>query len=69
MRWVKTKKGKSMPIDDEPSSAGRFVIESGDEDPAKVRYLRDNEEYNGDRFSSHFDTCDDPQRFSKKGRS
>lgn len=67
MRWVKTRKGKNMPIDDEASSAGRFVIESGDEDPIKVRYLGETEEYDGDRFTSHFETCDSPQRFSKKG--
>ncbi len=67
MRWVKTAKGKSMPIDDEPSSDGRFVIESGDEDPVKVRFLPEGEEYTGDRFTSHFTTCTNPGRFSKKG--
>jgi hypothetical protein len=62
VRWVKTRKKKNMPIDDEPSSAGRFVIESGDEKPTRVRYLPSGEEYDGERFTSHFDTCDHPQR-------
>jgi hypothetical protein len=68
MRWVKTQKGKNMPIDDEPDPSGRFVIESGDEDPVKVRYLADGEEYTGERFTSHFKTCTNPGRFSKKGK-
>ena len=69
MRWVKTQKGKNMPIDDEPDSAGRFVIEDPDVDPPRVRYLGESEEYTGERFTSHFKTCTNPRRFSKgKGR-
>jgi hypothetical protein len=67
MRWVKTRKGKNMPIDDEPDSSGRFVVEDPDSDPLRVRFLGENEEYTGDRFTSHFQTCTNPRRFSKKG--
>ncbi len=67
MRWVETQKKKRMPLDDEPSSAGRFVIEDPDSDPPKVRFLPEGEEYTGDRYTSHFSTCTNPRRFSKKG--
>lgn len=60
IRWVKTRKGKNMPIDDEPDPSGRYV-ENGETDEGKlqVSYLRDkeNETYTGERFASHFDTC------------
>lgn len=67
MRWVKTQKGKNMPIDDEPSADGRFVIE-GDDEPARVRFLgeQEAESYTGDKFTSHFKTCTNPARFSRK---
>ena len=69
MRWVKTRKGKNMPIDDTPASDGRFVIE-GDEDPPRVAFLSEEAAavYTGDKYTSHFQTCDNPQRFSKKGK-
>lgn len=65
IRWTKTAKDKNMPIDDEPNSGGRFVIE-GDDEPPKVRFLRENEDYAGDRFTSHFETCSERDRFRKK---
>ncbi len=70
MRWVKTRKGKNMPIDDAPASDGRFVIQP-DTDPPRVRFLSEEDAaaYEGDKFTSHFQTCDNPGRFSKKGKS
>ena len=68
MRWVKTQKGKNMPIDDEPSSDGKFRIENMREDPPKVSFIWQGEDYTGDRYTSHFETCDDPARFSKRGK-
>ena len=67
MRWVLTRKGKTMPIDDEPSAAGKFVIDDPDSDPPRVRFIGDSP-YTGERFTSHFETCSNPRRFSKKGR-
>lgn len=51
IRWVKTQKGKSMPIDIEPTPNGKF-IEQGDE----VVFVG-KKPYSGDRYSCHFDTC------------
>lgn len=60
IRWVKTRKGKNMPIDDEPDPTGRFVI-TGETDDGKVTvgWLSDQEAktYTGERFISHFKTC------------
>jgi hypothetical protein len=67
MRWVKTQKGKTMPIDDDPVPDGPFVIE-GDEDPPRVRFIGRKAQYTGERFNSHFETCTNPRRFSKKGK-
>lgn len=69
LRWVKTQKGKNMPIDDNPRSEGRFVIQP-DTDPPRVKFLTEEKAaaYEGDKYTSHFQTCDDPQRFSKKGK-
>jgi hypothetical protein len=68
MRWVKTSKGKVMPIDDEPSSAGRFVIDDDDEDHhhPRVRFLGEKEDYTGERFTSHFATCPHASQHRKK---
>jgi hypothetical protein len=69
IRWVKTQRGKKMPIDDEPSSAGKFAIEGDPEaETPSVRFIKSSEEYTGDRFTSHFETCDDPGQFSKRGK-
>ena len=67
MRWVTTEKGKNMPVDDEPNSAGKFVIDDPEADPPKVRYIG-NSEYTGERFTSHFETCSNPRRFSRKAK-
>lgn len=68
MRWVVTQKKKRMPIDDNPHAEGRFVIDDEHSTTPNVRFLKQGEEYEGDRFTSHFETCDAPERFSKKGK-
>jgi len=61
IRWVKTRKKKNMPIDDEPVSDGRFVIEGEDDESGKPRVAwldnRAAETYTGERYISHFKTC------------
>jgi hypothetical protein len=60
IRWVKTRKKKNMPVDDEPVSDGRFVIDGELEDgTATVSYLSETaaQTYTGERYISHFKTC------------
>lgn len=60
--WVKTEKGKSMPIDAEPSVEGQFLKVRVDENGTKhVQYLGEREAADCTRplYLSHFATCPD----------
>lgn len=56
--WTLTQKGKRMPVDAEPVSNGKFVLED-EEDDEKRRavYIGEKGGYGGERYSSHFGTC------------
>lgn len=56
--WATTEKGKKMPVDTEPVSDGKFILEEEDDDSArKALFIGDRDPYSGPRYSSHFSTC------------
>ena len=58
--WVRTRKGKRMPMDEAPDPSGRFVINGEESDGTPtVAWLTetDAEKYTGDTYQSHFKTC------------
>lgn len=65
IRWVKTAKGKNMPIDEKPSEEGVFAI-LPDTDPPEVEWLssRAKTTHQGPFFVCHFDTCSSPRKKS-----
>jgi len=52
--WVETENKKRMPIDAEPTDAGKFVLEDEGTDTPRALYRPGA---NGERFTSHFATC------------
>jgi hypothetical protein len=65
--WVRTAKGKNMPIDPQPVEGGRVVLRgSGDERVARVLGRSTRPLPDEPRFESHFATC--PAR-SRRSRS
>lgn len=54
IRWVKTAKGRSMPIDSEPVANGNVIIDSSGN---AVVVGSANVIPDTDRFTSHFTTC------------
>lgn len=58
IRWVKTAKGKNMPLDEKPSEYGEFVLVP-DTDPQKVDWISERARSNhpGPLFMTHFKTC------------
>lgn len=62
MMWkTNCKSGKKIPLDQEPNSAGRIILEGKD----GCRYLERHETYDGETYMSHFSTCPDSQKWSK----
>lgn len=51
IRWVKTKFGKTMPLDEKPTPDGNVILEDG------VAVVIANTTTNLDRFTPHFVTC------------
>jgi len=74
--WTKTQKGKNMPVDAEPSSAGNYVlqvhlVEPREDAPAPLTVRLANDAaatYTGPKHQSHFETCPDAKRWSKRGK-
>ena len=62
--WATTEKGKKMPLDAEPTSKGRFVLEGDDKD-RKAVFVHDDQ-YTGDRYESHFKTCPQASEHSRR---
>lgn len=59
--WTTTRKGKKMPVDFEPVSGGKFILEpidqmNEDSEPSAV-WIGEKDKYSGERYASHFDTC------------
>ena len=52
--WAKSKNGKAMPIDAEPTVAGKFMLHEGKPDEIDAFY---DPRYAGDRYTCHFETC------------
>jgi len=80
MVWVKTEKGKNMPLDPESTEAGKFVpvimATMGDgvrkavpiakpEDGCLVMYMPGSSR---PRYTSHFQTCPNAAEFSRAAR-
>lgn len=65
--WASTRAGKNMPLDVDPVPHGDFYIHDEDhEKPAAYHWST----YEGklpdvDRYTSHFATCDHPERFRR----
>jgi hypothetical protein len=67
--WTKTQKGKNMPVDAEPSSAGNYALQEDAPAPLAVRLANDAAAtYTGPKHQSHFETCPDAKRWSKRGK-
>jgi hypothetical protein len=62
MVWVRTAKGKAMPLDAEPTPDGAFVFD-GDPEDRRVTCIGEKAVYSGERFTSHFATCPDAKSF------
>jgi hypothetical protein len=66
--WVKTPKGKNMPIDSTPVADGRWMLEEGDGGkPNVVHASNTHGALEGDmaRYQSHFDSCPNASQHSK----
>lgn len=63
MIWARTGRGKKIPLDAEPSSAGNFVLEGDAQDP--MTHMADPT-YTGDKYTSHFATCPNASNFRGK---
>ncbi len=60
--WIKTPKGKSMPLDATPNPAGNVVIRDG---LAVVLKLDEFETEKGRRFMAHWATCPNAKSHKK----
>lgn len=67
--WVRTRTGKSMPLDADPDERGDFYVVEGDDGKLEGHHVRT---YPGgslpaseDRYTSHFATCTAPERFRR----
>jgi hypothetical protein len=66
--WCRTGRGKKMPLDAEPSSAGDFVIEFEDTNDPLTRKLPNDAAatYTGDKYVAHWVTCPNRDDFRKR---
>jgi hypothetical protein len=55
--WTVTRKGKRMPVDAEPVSNGKFVLENEEDNEKRLAVFIGEGDYRGPRYSSHFGTC------------
>lgn len=63
IRWAKTSAGKNIPVDIEPTSEGNIVFEDG---VAVVLPALQAKTYDGEKFISHFVTCEDADKWRRK---
>ena len=69
IRWAKTRKGKNIPLDDEPGTGGSFVLQDADgPKPLALKMKKEEAETRADLFTCHFETCPDAASFRKKGK-
>ena len=71
IRWVKTQKNKRMPLDPEPTKDGCWVIEGDAELNPPLAIRLDNDaaaRYTDEKYTSHFETCPDAKRWSRRGK-
>ena len=68
--WCKGSKGGNVPLDAEPTPDGDWVIEGEDEpQPRAVHLAGDNAAtYTGPKYTVHWGTCPDRERFRRKKR-
>jgi hypothetical protein len=66
--WCRTARGKKMPLDAEPTSAGAFVIEHEDSNDPLTRRLPNDAAatYTGDRYEAHWATCPNADEYRKR---
>jgi len=70
MIWTRTEEGRSMPVDEEPSSDGGFRLEElrGEGPPLAIFVPpAERDRWKGQLHTSHFVTCVDAQHFREKG--
>lgn len=66
MIWARTGRGKKMPLDAEPTSEGRFVLEGDEENPVTHRLANyAASSYRGEKFTPHWETCPNADEFRK----
>jgi len=66
--WCRTGRGKKMPLDAEPSSAGNFVIEHEESNDPLTRRLSNDAAatYTGPKYVAHWGTCPNRDDFRQK---
>ena len=72
MIWTRTRKGKNMPVDAEPSGDGSFYLiepeQRGQENDGKIAAVwvpEDNRATRADLHTAHFATCPNADEFRK----
>jgi hypothetical protein len=58
--WVKTARGKNMPIDLEPTGLGTWLLEWEGEVATAHKAVQS---YAGPKYTSHFSTCPDADKW------
>lgn len=68
--WTKTTNGKKMPVDEQFSDVGRFVLDWSTEPPtavwAKKTYRGVGDAVDLERYEPHWTTCPDSAKFRKR---
>lgn len=70
MSWVRSPKGKAMPMDTTPVPFGRWRLAPREDDPTEMRavFIKATETWQGPRYTSHFETCPNAKQHSKRTR-
>lgn len=66
--WCRMRSGKTMPVDADPTPRGDFYLVTADDGTIEAHHVRTHPEKLGedvDRYTSHFATCDNPERFRR----
>lgn len=65
--WARTGRGKKLPLDAKPSSAGVFILEGGAHNPVTYRLSNDAAAtYTGEKYQAHWATCPAADDFRNK---
>jgi hypothetical protein len=65
MIWAKTVNGKNIPLDEMPDEKGTFTLDEEHDPPIAEHISGRTLEPGTERFTSHFSTCPEADRFRK----